>query len=136
MAAPKKANKKKDVKLTSGILSVNTTTNNTLIVLSDKEGNKILGWWTGLLWYKWAKKNTPYAAEVLTKTILKEAQGYGLRDMGVVIKWVGMARDWVFKAINEVVWLISCISQMRHQYNLDDVNEKDQREIKILRSKI
>ena len=39
----KKANKKKDVKLTSGILSVNTTTNNTLIVLSDKEGNKILG---------------------------------------------------------------------------------------------
>jgi small subunit ribosomal protein S11 len=83
-------------------LSVNTTTNNTLIVLSDKEGSKILGWWTGLLWYKWAKKNTPYAAEVLTKTILKEAQGYGLRDMGVVIKWVGMARDWVFKAINEV----------------------------------
>jgi ribosomal protein S11 len=43
MAAPKKANKKKDVKLTSGILSVNTTTNNTLIVLSDKEGSKILG---------------------------------------------------------------------------------------------
>ena len=102
MAAPKKANKKKDVKLTSGILSVNTTSNNTLIVLSDKEGNKILWWWTGLLWYKWAKKNTPYAAEVLTKTILKEAHGYGLKDMGVVIKGIGMARDWVFKAINEV----------------------------------
>ena len=102
MAAPKKANKKKDVKLTSGILSVNTTTNNTLIVLSDKEWNKILWWWTGLLWYKWAKKNTPYAAEVLTKSILKEAQWYGLKDMWVVIKGVGMARDWVFKAINEV----------------------------------
>ncbi len=102
MAAPKKANKKKDVKLTSGILSVNTTTNNTLIVLSDKEWNKILWWWTGLLWYKWAKKNTPYAAEVLTKSILKEAQGYGLKDMWIVIKWIGMARDWVFKAINEV----------------------------------
>lgn len=105
MAAVKKANKKKDVKLTSGILSVNTTTNNTLIVLSDKEWNKILWGWTGLLWYKWAKKNTPYAAEVLTKSILKEAQGYGLKDMGIVIKWVGMARDWVFKAINEV-WMI------------------------------
>lgn len=102
MAAVKKANKKKDVKLTSGILSVNTTTNNTLIVLSDKEWNKILWWGTGLLWYKWAKKNTPYAAEVLTKSILKEAQWYGLKDMWVVIKGVGMARDWVFKAINEV----------------------------------
>ena len=102
MAAVKKANKKKDVKLTSGILSVNTTTNHTLIVLSDKEWNKILWWWTGLLWYKWAKKNTPYAAEVLTKSILKEAQWYGLKDMWVVIKGVGMARDWVFKAINEV----------------------------------
>lgn len=108
MAAPKKANKKKDVKLTSGILSVNTTTNNTLIVLSDKEWNKILWGWTGLLWYKWAKKNTPYAAEVLTKSILKEAQGYGLKDMWIVVKWIGMARDWVFKAINEV-WLIDIL---------------------------
>jgi ribosomal protein S11 len=43
-------------------LSVKTTDNNTMIVLTDKEWNKVLWWGTWLLWYKWAKKNTPYAA--------------------------------------------------------------------------
>lgn len=99
MAAKKK---KKDLKITSGILSVRTTTNNTIVSLTDDQGNKILGGGTGLLGYKGAKKSTPYAAEVLTKKILKEAQGYGLKEIVVIFKGVGMARDWVFKAINEI----------------------------------
>lgn len=102
MATPKKWNKKKDIKIISGTLFVNTTKNNTLISLCDKNGNKLLGGWTGLLWYKWAKKNTPYAAEMLTKNILKEAQNYGLKEIGIELRGVGMARDWVFKAINEI----------------------------------
>ncbi|HPC34055.1 MAG TPA: 30S ribosomal protein S11 [Candidatus Absconditabacterales bacterium] len=102
MASPKKTNKKKDIKITSGVLHVNTTQNNTLIVLTDNDGNKIIGGGTGLLGYKGAKKDTPYAAEMLTKNILKEAQGFGLKEIGLVIKGIGMARDGVFKAINEV----------------------------------
>ena len=105
MAAVKKASKKKDVKIVSGILSVKTTDNNTMIVLTDKEWNKVLWWGTWLLWYKWAKKNTPYAAEMLTKSILKDAQGLGLKDVWIVFRWAGMARDGVFKAINEI-WMI------------------------------
>lgn len=108
MAAPKKGKKKKDIKVTTGTLVVNTTKNNTLITLSDQDGNKLLGWGTGLLWYKWAKKNTPYAAEVLTKQILKEAQNYGLKEVGLILRWVWMARDGVFKAINEI-WLIDLL---------------------------
>ena len=102
MVAPKKGKKKKDTKITTGILYIKTTTNNTLVALSDNDGNKIIGWGTGLLWYKWAKKNTPYAAEVLTKNILKEAQNYWLKEIWVIFRWVGMARDGVFKAINEI----------------------------------
>ncbi|MCK9466766.1 MAG: 30S ribosomal protein S11 [Candidatus Absconditabacterales bacterium] len=102
MASIKKSNKKKDIKITSGILRVNTTQNNTLIVLTDNQGNKILGGGTGLLGYKGAKKDTPYAAEMLTKNILKEAQTLGLKEMGLIIKGIGMARDGVFKAINEI----------------------------------
>ncbi len=108
MAAPKKGKKKKDIKVTTATLFVNTTKNNTLINLCDQDGNKLLGWGTGLLWYKWAKKNTPYAAEVLTKNLLKEAQNYWLKEMGVVLRWVWMARDGVFKAINEI-WLIDLL---------------------------
>ena len=105
MAAVKKASKKKDVKIVSGILSVKTTDNNTMIVLTDKEWNKVLWWGTWLLWYKWAKKNTPYAAEMLTKSILKDAQGLWLKDIWIIFRWAGMARDGVFKAIYEI-WMI------------------------------
>ncbi len=104
MAVAKKS-KKKDIKITNGILYVTTTKNNTLISLCDQNWNKLIGGGTWLLWYKWAKKNTPYAAEMLTKNLLKEAQNYWLKEMWVIFKGVGMARDGVFKAINEI-WLI------------------------------
>lgn len=104
MATAKKT-KKKDIKITSGVLHVHTSSNNTLINLVDKEWNKVAGWWTGKVGYKWSKKSTPYAAEVLTKSLLKDAQTLGLKEIGVIFKWTGMARDGVFKAINEI-WVI------------------------------
>ena len=94
--------KKKDIKVVSGVLHVHTTSNNTLITLIDQEGYKILGGGTGKVGYKGSKKSTPYAAEVLTKQILKDGQGYGLKEIGIVFKGIGMAREGVFKAINEV----------------------------------
>lgn len=94
--------KKKDIKITSGVLHVNTTSNNTLVTLIDQEGNKVIGGGTGKVGYKGSKKSTPYAAEVLTKQILKDAQGYGLKEVGLVFKGVGMAREGVFKAITEI----------------------------------
>ena len=94
--------KKKDIKIVSGILHVHTTSNNTLITLIDQQGNKILGGGTGQVGYKGSKKSTPYAAEVLTKQILKDGQGYGLKEIGIIFKGIGMAREGVFKAINEV----------------------------------
>lgn len=94
--------KKRDIKLESGVLHVQTTDNNTILALVDDNGNRILWGWTGKLWYKGSKKSTPYAAEVLTKLILKEAQTIGLKEISVVFKGVGLARDGVFKAINEI----------------------------------
>ena len=115
-AAPKAVastpKKKKDVKITTGILTVKTTENNTMISLADENGNKIIGSGTGIMWYKGSKKSTPYAAEVLTKQILKEAQGYGLKEIIVIFRWPGLARDGVFKAINEIGLIdIKCIKE-------------------------
>lgn len=101
MAVEKKA-KKKDLKITSGILHVQTTSNNTVITLIDANGNKVLGSGTGRVGYKGSKKSTPYAAEVLAKQILKDGQSLGLKEIGIIFRGTGMAREWVFKAINEV----------------------------------
>ena len=101
MAVKAKA-KKKDVKVVSGVVHVHTTSNNTLITIVDAEWNKIVGGGTGKVGYKGSKKSTPYAAEVLTKQLLKEAQALWLKEIGLVFRGTGMARDWVFKAINEI----------------------------------
>jgi len=104
MVAKKKitAKKKKSIKISYGLLHVKTTPNNTIVTLTDENGNKILGGWTGLVGYKGSKQSTPYAAEVLTKEILTQAKQYGLNQIGVIFKWVGLSRDWVFKAINDL----------------------------------
>ena len=94
--------KKKDVKIVSGVVHVHTTSNNTLITVVDAEWNKIVGGGTGKVGYKGSKKSTPYAAEVLTKQLLKEAQAFWLKEIGLVFRGTGMARDGVFKAINEI----------------------------------
>ncbi|MDR3168660.1 MAG: 30S ribosomal protein S11 [Candidatus Peribacteria bacterium] len=100
--APKAKAKKKDVKIANGVLHVQTTSNNTLINLVDVEGNKIVGGGTGKVGYKGSKKSTPYAAEVLTKQLLKEGQALGLKEIGIIFRGTGMSRDGVFKAINEI----------------------------------
>ncbi len=97
-SAPKK---KKDIKIVQGLLHVKTTSNNTTVTLTDLKGNKVLGGGSGLMGFKGAKQNTPYAAEMLTKNILQEAKGYGLEQVWIVFRGVGMGREWVFKAINE-----------------------------------
>jgi len=101
MAVKAKA-KKRDVKIVSGVMHVHTSSNNTLINIVDAEWNKVVGGGTGKVWYKGSKKSTPYAAEVLTKQLLKEAQALGLKEIGLVFRGTGMARDGVFKAINEI----------------------------------
>ena len=102
MAIRKRVKKKKDIKISSWILHVHTTKNNTLVTLTDEYGNKLYGWWTWTLWFKGAKKNTPYAAEVLTKQILQDGIWLWLSTLGIVFKWTWMARDGIFKAVNEL----------------------------------
>jgi len=108
MATSKAKTKKKDIKIMSGVLYVNTTSNNTLVTLTDIDGNKVLWGGTGSVGYKNSKKSTPYAAEVLTKQLLKNAQGLWLKEIGIVFRGCGMARDGVFKAINEI-WVIDIL---------------------------
>ena len=93
--------KKKNIKLSTSLLHVNTSSNNTIITLTDDKGNKILWGGTGIIWYKWSKKSTPYAAEMLTKQILSEAKNYGLKEIGIILKGIWMARDGIFKAVND-----------------------------------
>ncbi len=95
--------KKKNIKLPGGRLYVNTTFNNTIITLTDEQGNKITWGGTWTAGFKWTKQSTPYAAEVLTNSMIKQARDdFGLKELWIIVKGLGLARDWVFKAINDL----------------------------------
>ncbi len=97
-----KKNKKKDLRIEFWILHVKTTQNNTIVTLTDSNWNKIFGWGTWLYWFKWAKQNTPYAAEVTAKNVLSDWVKHWLKRIGIVFKWIWLGREWVFKAINDL----------------------------------
>ena len=102
--------KKKSIKLPFGTLYVTTTSNNTIITLTDLQGNKISGGGTWMAWFKWAKESTPYAAEMLATNIVKEAKDqFGMKQVRLIMRWVGLWRDGVFKWINNV-WGIDIVS--------------------------
>lgn len=97
----KGSKRKKNIKLVTWVLYVRTTFNNTIITLADEKWNKISGHGTWVLWFKWAKQSTPYAAEMIAKSILTEARdNFGLKSIGIKFKWLWLGRDWVFNAIN------------------------------------
>jgi len=56
-----------------------------------------------MAWFKGAKESTPYAAEILAHNIIKEAkEQFGMKQVRLIMRWVGLGRDGVFKWINNV----------------------------------
>ncbi len=89
-SAPVKVPKKK---VTSGILNVEATFNNTKVVLADKSGNTIFWSSAGTLGFRGAKKGTPFAASKVGDVIGEKAAALGIKEVDVVIKGVGSGRE-------------------------------------------
>lgn len=80
-------------RMESGILYVQSTYNNTKVLLADKDGNAIMWSSSGSLGFKGAKKGTPFAAAKVGETLAAKAVNMGLKDISVVVKGVGSGRE-------------------------------------------
>lgn len=76
-----------------GILSVQSTYNNTKVVLTDVKGNTLCWSTSGALGFKGAKKGTPFAAAKVGETVGAKAQTMGIKEVSVVVKGVGSGRE-------------------------------------------
>ncbi len=76
-----------------GILSVESTYNNTKVVLTDVKGNTLCWSTSGALGFKGAKKGTPFAAAKVGETVGTKAQAMGIKEVSVVVKGVGSGRE-------------------------------------------
>ncbi len=80
-------------RLDTGILYIQSTYNNTKVLLTDPEGNAVMWSSAGSLGFKGAKKGTPFAAAKVGETLAAKAQTLGLKDISVVVKGVGSGRE-------------------------------------------
>ena len=100
-AAPVSSKKKVE----SGILYVQSTFNNTLLLLTDTKGNSLAWSSSGSLGFKGAKKGTPFAAAKIGETIGDKAVLLGMKEVSVKVKGVGSGREsairgFISKGIN------------------------------------
>ncbi|HNZ86266.1 MAG TPA: 30S ribosomal protein S11 [bacterium] len=95
-----KSKKKKKISVKRGRAYISATYNNTIITLTDHNGN-VLSWSSaGIMGFKGPKKATPYAAEVIAKDAVTKAKVYGLEDVDVFVKGVGAGRDASIRGIH------------------------------------
>lgn len=94
--------KKKYPKIQMGYLYLQTTSNNSIVTLTDHNGNAIVSAGTGRVGFKGTKESSSYAAEQAAKFVLGEAKNHcGMKEVGIICRWVWLGRDGVFKAVNE-----------------------------------
>lgn len=105
-------------KLESGILHVNSTFNNTTLLLTDDKGNAIASSSSGALGFKGAKKGTPFAAAEAANTLLEKAEQMALKRIKVVVCGVGAGRDSAVRSfISRGIQLISIVDKTPVPHN-------------------
>lgn len=98
-------------------INVLATFNNTIITISDMNGNVILQESAGAAGFKGTRKATPYAATVATEKALVKAKNLGVREVEVYIKGPGVGRDASLRAVraaNLKINLIADITPIPH----------------------
>ena len=101
MAMRKQQTKKQKKTVTEGIVHILSTFNNTIVTITDKQGNTLVWESGGTVGFKGTRKSTPYAAQLAAQKAAKRAiQEYGLQEAEVRIKGAGAGRESALRAIH------------------------------------
>jgi len=109
MATSSKPKKKVKKNVAEGIAHVHASFNNTIISISDRQGN-VLSWATcGGSGFRGSRKSTPYAAQIASDKAGRKAQEYGVKTLEVRVKGPGPGRESSVRALNALGFEISGI---------------------------
>jgi len=111
MATEKKARvrKKERKNITSGVAHVNATFNNTMITITDAQGNTVAWSSSGTMGFKGSRKSTPYAAQVAAEDAGKKAMEHGVRTLEVEVAGPGSGRESALRALQAAGFTIMTI---------------------------
>ena len=95
--------------ITNGVAHVNASFNNTMITISDAQGNAIAWSSSGMMGFKGSRKSTPYAAQVAAEDAGRKAQEHGVRVLDVMVRGPGSGRESALRALQAVGFTITSI---------------------------
>ncbi len=101
-AGSKRPAKKVKKNIISGVAHVNASFNNTMVTITDAQGNTVAWSSAGMMGFKGSRKSTPYAAQVAAEDAGKKAQEHGMRDLDVWVKGPGSGRESALRALGAI----------------------------------
>ncbi|CAA6605141.1 30S ribosomal protein S11 [Rhodospirillaceae bacterium LM-1] len=108
-AAAARPRRRERKNITSGVAHVNASFNNTMITITDAQGNAISWSSAGVQGFKGSRKSTPYAAQVAAEDAGKKAAEHGMRTLEVEVTGPGAGRESALRALQAVGFSITAI---------------------------
>jgi small subunit ribosomal protein S11 len=95
--------------ITSGVAHVNASFNNTMITITDVQGNAIAWSSAGTMGFKGSRKSTPYAAQVAAEDAARKAQEHGMSTLEVEVRGPGSGRESALRALQAAGFTVTSI---------------------------
>ena len=113
MTETKKSGKKRDRKVSAnGVAHVQASFNNTIVTITDMEGNVVSWASAGKVGFKGSRKSTPFAAQVAAEATAREALNYGMKRVEVWVKGPGAGREAAIRSLQAAGLEISAIKDV------------------------
>ena len=94
--------KKVKRQMSSAQVHVYATFNNTIITVTDQQGNTVCWGSAGSAGFKGSRKSTPFAARLATEQVMKTAQGFGIQEVDIIVKGPGPGREATIRAVQSL----------------------------------
>ncbi|MDX9859393.1 MAG: 30S ribosomal protein S11 [Rhodospirillales bacterium] len=108
-AATQRPRRRERKNIASGVAHVNASFNNTMITITDVQGNAIAWSSSGSQGFKGSRKSTPYAAQIAAEDAGKKAMDHGMKTLEVEVKGPGSGRESALRALQTVGFTITSI---------------------------
>ena len=112
MAKPETTKKKVKRTVTDGVAHIYATFNNTIITITDRQGNALAWATAGGSGFRGSRKSTPFAAQVAAERAGTRAKDFGMKNLDVMVKGPGPGRDSAVRSLNNVGFKINNISDV------------------------
>jgi small subunit ribosomal protein S11 len=104
-----KVRRREKKNITSGVAHVNASFNNTMITITDAQGNTIAWSSSGTMGFKGSRKSTPFAAQMAAEDAGRKAQEHGMKVLEVEVSGPGSGRESALRALQTVGFQITSI---------------------------